>query len=59
MSNEEILEEIYFEIHKLGLFTEFSDKVNSLLKLDSKASQYDIVQKLYQEMVIGNETRSF
>jgi hypothetical protein len=51
MSNEEILEEIYIEIHKLGLFNEFCEKVNFLQKKESKTSHYDIAQNVYQEMI--------
>jgi DNA-directed RNA polymerase delta subunit len=50
MTNEEILEEIYFQVHKSGIFNEFINEVNKLLKL-TKQTLYEIVNKVYYEFV--------
>jgi hypothetical protein len=50
MTNEEILEEIYVQVHISGLFNEFTNEVNRLLKL-TKLTIYEIVNKVYYEFV--------
>lgn len=50
MTNEEILEEIYFQVHKSGIINEFINEVNKLLKL-TKQTLYEIVNKVYYEFV--------
>ena len=50
MTNEEILEEIYVQVHISGLFNEFTNEVNRLLKL-TKLTIYEIVNKVYYDFV--------
>jgi hypothetical protein len=48
MSNEEILEEIYGDAHKCGVFNEFIDEVNKMLKT-SNSTIYEITEQVYHE----------
>jgi hypothetical protein len=59
MSNEEILEEIYHEIHKLGMFHEFCEIVETIQKKDIKKSHNEIVQFIYHDMIQNGKIKSF
>ena len=59
MSNEEILEEIYYEIHKMGLFNQFCEVVEKIQKKDSKMSHQEVVNNVYHELKIHGELKSF
>lgn len=58
MSNEEILEEIYHEIHKLGIFQEFCEIVEKIQKKDVKKSHYEIVENVYHDLITNGKIKS-
>lgn len=54
MTNEEIVEEIYWSAHNSGLFDEFSSKVNNRLKsldMSKNIERINVVEEVYYEFV--------
>ncbi len=49
MTNEEIVEELYWSAHRANVFTEFSVKVNDISKLNPSRDKIDIVEEVYRE----------
>ena len=62
MSNEEILEEIYFDVRKNNVLDEFSDEVNKVIKSTNQRTLYDIVSEIYYNFIskglIKNQSNS-
>lgn len=51
MSNEEILEEIYFEVHRHDLLDVFTNEVNRIKKTENKKTIYEIVTDVYHNFL--------
>ena len=51
MTNEEILEEIYFVVRQNNVLDSFSDQVNHLLKFGDKKPLYEIVNDVYYKFI--------
>jgi hypothetical protein len=47
MTNEEILEEIYFKAHKKGFIDKFREEVDKLKLERSDLSRVDVAQRAY------------
>lgn len=51
MSNEEILEEIYFVVHKHNLLDVFTNEVNRVKNIEGKKTIYEVVNDVYHNFV--------
>jgi len=51
MTNEDILEEIYFVVRQNDVLDSFSEQVNRLLKFGDKKTIYEIVNEVYYKFV--------
>ena len=51
MTNEEILEEIYFVVRQNNVLDSFSDQVNHLFKFGEKKNMYEIVNEVYYKFI--------
>lgn len=54
MTNEEIIEELYWSAHNNGIFKEFSEKVHIRLKsleMNKNIDKINIVEEVYYEFV--------
>jgi hypothetical protein len=49
MTNEEIIEELYWSAHRANVFTEFSSKVNDVTKINPSRDKIDVVEEVYRE----------
>jgi hypothetical protein len=49
MTNEEIIEELYWSAHRAGVFQEFSLEVNNRLKLVRPENRIGVVEQVYRE----------
>lgn len=50
MTNEEIIEELYAQAHRFGVFNEFINEINRLISV-TKQTMYEIVTKVYYQFV--------
>lgn len=51
MTNEEILEEIYFVVRQNNVLDSFSDQVNRIMKFGEKKTMYEIVNEVYYKFI--------
>lgn len=51
MTNEELIEEIYWTAHNSGVFKEFQEYVNGKLKLSSKRNPSEVVEECYYHFI--------
>ena len=49
MTNEEIIEELYWSAHRAGVFQEFSLEINKRLKLVRPENRVKVVEEVYRE----------
>ena len=49
MTNEEIVEELYWAAHRAGVFQEFSLEVNNRLKSVRPENRNEVVENVYRE----------
>jgi hypothetical protein len=51
MTNEDILEEIYFVVRQNDVLDSFSEQVNRLLKFGEKKHLYEVVNEVYYKFI--------